>query len=197
MEYKKCWNCGSQNHENAEFCTVCNKILPILETNYFSLFEISEAFDLDYRQLDAFLFNKLKKFHPDRFANSSITEKQISRENTSLFNKVYSVLKEPMKRAAYLLKSKGCDSDDSTRKMPQSMLLEAMEWREKLEESLSECEELFDEIIKLESQKMSTMNECFQNNNYNKALDVFFELKFIIRFKNELNSKIEEYDNIV
>lgn len=102
--------------------------------NYFELmglprrFEVdSEALALNYRELQ-------RAIHPDRFANASDQEMRLSVQHASLINEAFSTLKNPLKRARYLLELSGVPLDDTDTQMPAEFLLEQMALREGLAE---------------------------------------------------------------
>ncbi|MCI0572919.1 MAG: Fe-S protein assembly co-chaperone HscB [Myxococcaceae bacterium] len=90
------------------------------------------ALERQYRELSL-------KLHPDRFAHADPRERRLSLEQTTGLNEAYKVLKEPVRRAFYLLKLEGVDlerEDGSSRgSMPLAFLEEVMALRERLEEA--------------------------------------------------------------
>jgi len=116
-----------------------NSRKPSLSINYFELFSFPESFDIDLKQLKARLREMQTKFHPDRFAGGSEEEKMTAVKNSSLLNDAFAVLSSPVKRANYILELNGVSLSED-RKIDQSILMEQIEIREKLE-SLGEIEE--------------------------------------------------------
>ena len=53
------------------------------------------------------------QLHPDKFAQSSSREKELSEEHSRQLNKAFRTLSEPLARAKYLLKLEGADKKGS------------------------------------------------------------------------------------
>ncbi len=100
--------------------------------NYFELLNISPAFTLDLSQLEKAYFAEQRKYHPDRFATKPPTEKHVAIQRSVDINNAYNMLKDPLKRAQYLLKTQGITvgTDKDTVKPSHALLMEVMEWRE-------------------------------------------------------------------
>ncbi|MBA8666887.1 Fe-S protein assembly co-chaperone HscB [Holosporaceae bacterium 'Namur'] len=185
-----CPHCShSTIHEN--FCSNCNKVIPIRALSYFDVFQLSENYNIDIKQLDIKLFELQKCFHPDKFINKSLREQNISLNNSALINQAYKVLKTPLLRAEYLLKLKGFDIDKE--EVPQYLLLESMEWRESLEasENESSIRQLLEEVSYKENNAYKLLTEYFIKELYNQALSIYIELKFYTRFKLEIINKLD------
>jgi molecular chaperone HscB len=77
------------------------------------------------------------RLHPDRFAQADVRERRLSLEQSTALNEAYKTLKDPSRRAFYLLKLHGVDLDredaGAQRDMPVEFLEEVMELREELE----------------------------------------------------------------
>ncbi|PIO67394.1 co-chaperone protein HscB family protein, partial [Teladorsagia circumcincta] len=80
------------------------------------------------------------KLHPDKFAQATEHEKEISDEHSRRLNESYKTLSEPLLRAKYLLKILG-ETDASGRDLDPSSLMEMMEWNERVAE-MSSADEL-------------------------------------------------------
>lgn len=94
---KSCWKCGSVI---AQECTLfcgspsCGAIqgLNEKECNYFKLFDIEEGFSLDTEQLEVAFKNLQRQLHPDKFAMSSLEERERSTFNSSFVNQAFQVI---------------------------------------------------------------------------------------------------------
>ena len=129
---KKCWNCNTIIGEH--FCTSCERIqLLDLSTNYFSFFKLPIKFHLDLDNLESKFYELSRKFHPDFFSQASETERRYSTERTSMLNDAYRNLKDPIKRAKYLLTLQGIKTEQKA-KTPPDLLAEIFELNEQIEE---------------------------------------------------------------
>lgn len=101
----------------------------------FEIFSISPAFDIDLAALEAEYFKAQRLFHPDRFIGKSPEERSQALQKSMDINKAYEVLKNPLKRAQYLLQLQniivGTDADSV--KPSHELLIEVMELREQLD----------------------------------------------------------------
>ena len=61
------------------------------ECNYFKLFDIEEGFSLDSEQLEVAFKNLQRQLHPDKFAMSSLEERERSTFNSSFVNQAFQV----------------------------------------------------------------------------------------------------------
>lgn len=130
---KQCWYCTTTTDEH--FCTSCDRIqLLDLSTNYFSFFKIPSKFHLNLSQLENKFYELSRKFHPDFFSQASEQEHRYSTERTSMLNDAYRTLKDPIKRANYLLTLQGFKAIGQQTKTPPDLLLEIFELNEQLEE---------------------------------------------------------------
>lgn len=103
--------------------------------NYFELFGLPEAFELDLKALSARYQALQKTLHPDRFAGASERERRISLQQAAQVNTAFQALKDPLARARYLLELQGAAVNDETNTIRDPEFLEQqMELREELAE---------------------------------------------------------------
>ncbi len=79
-----------------------------------------------------------KQLHPDRFAKAAPRERLAAVQKTTELNDAWRVLRDPVKRAEYLLKLEGLDVGDEKSqsvKVAPSLLMEMMELNEQLAEA--------------------------------------------------------------
>lgn len=103
--------------------------------NYFQLFGIEVSFDVDLNQLSQRYQALQKTAHPDRFAHASSQEQLVAVQKSAEINDGYQTLKEPMKRAEYLLTLRGVEMPSEQKSFSDnSFLMRQMELREMLAE---------------------------------------------------------------
>jgi len=104
--------------------------------NYFALFGLDPAFNIDLTTLED-RFRKIQsESHPDRFVSGTNAEKLQSMQTATTANEAYATLKNPAQRAAYLLGLQGINAlAETNTTMPASFLMQQMEWREALEDA--------------------------------------------------------------
>ena len=102
-----CWSCSVAHNDSTLFCPHCSKIQPAAAGDYFRVFGLERGFQIDLAALEQEFHRLSRKVHPDRFARSSETERQLSLADTALLNDAYRTLKDPLHRTEYLLKLEG------------------------------------------------------------------------------------------
>ncbi|MBF0144450.1 MAG: Fe-S protein assembly co-chaperone HscB [Magnetococcales bacterium] len=132
-----CWSCRGPCGE-ADFCPTCEAIQPpVAEADHFRVLGMERRFELDLAQLERNYRERQQRFHPDRFANRSATERRFSLEQVTRLNEAFQALKTPLGRADHLLAlyghvvPAGSDGGSGGASAPE-FLLEVMEWRERL-----------------------------------------------------------------
>jgi molecular chaperone HscB len=101
--------------------------------NHFELFNLPARFEIDAAALDAAYRDVQGQVHPDRFINGSGAEQRVAMQWATRANEAYQTLKNPQKRARYLVELNGVDlQTESNTAMPMDFLMQQMEWREEL-----------------------------------------------------------------
>jgi molecular chaperone HscB len=133
----ECWSCKADT-QGKPLCPACGHVAPRPPTaTYYDVFELSPRYDLDEGALEAKFRELSLKLHPDKYAQADPRERRLSLEQSSALNKAYKVLRDPLKRAFYLLSLHGIDLEDEegdhTVQMPHEFLLSMLEQRESLQ----------------------------------------------------------------
>jgi len=98
-----CWHCQSEV-SGEYFCDRCVKVQPVSkDTDYFTCFGFPRRLSIDLKKLEAKFYELSRAFHPDFYQNKSDTEQTISLSNAATLNTAYRTLRDPIKRAEYLL----------------------------------------------------------------------------------------------
>ncbi len=134
-----CWSCKGPVASSAPFCDTCAAVQPPGQADHFSRLGLRVTFELADRDLDLAYFALQRHLHPDRFANKSAREKSLSQQQATAINDAYETLKEPLRRADYLvhLKGMGVFPEGCNLVNDQMLLMESMELREALAEAES------------------------------------------------------------
>ncbi len=138
----ECWNCQAETH-GAAFCPACGRIGPRPPgATHFDVFGIAPGYDVELPALEKQYRELSLKLHPDRFAHAEARERRLSLEQTAALNEAWRVLKDPVRRAFYLLRLHGVNLEEEQAaeraKMPMEFLEEVMELRETLAEAAAE-----------------------------------------------------------
>ena len=107
--------------------------MDILKQNYFELFGLKVATRLNLKNLDEKFTLLQKQFHPDKFSNSSDTEKRIALQISSYLNDGYITLREYVTRIEYILKIKDFNTDENKTLFDREFLEEQIELNESIE----------------------------------------------------------------
>ena len=131
---KSCWSCKGPVKAGALFCATCKAVQPPAAVDHFARFGIAPDFDVDVAGLDKLYFDLQRQLHPDRFATKAPKERALSQQQATALNDGYETLKDPLKRADYLVHLKGVNvlPEGCNLVHDQSILIEAMEMRERL-----------------------------------------------------------------
>jgi molecular chaperone HscB len=141
-----CWSCAGALNEPTLFCPHCGKIQPATAGDFFQVFGLRRAFQIDLEALEREFHRLSRKLHPDRFARAGEQEREWSLANTALLNDAYRTLKDPLARTEYLLKLEGAeigeehagknrkDIGSDVSRVPADLLEEVFELNMQLEE---------------------------------------------------------------
>tara|TARA_B100000959_G_scaffold78854_1_gene83657 strand:+ start:3952 stop:4467 length:516 start_codon:yes stop_codon:yes gene_type:complete len=168
--------------------------------NYFELFDLETSFFISDSILKDSYRREIARFHPDKFASKTDSEKLQALQNTSLLNTAFESIKSPLNRASYLLKLEGVDPfDEKDTSMEQDFLTSQIELREELEliESKKETDQLEDFIDRIESHvqsKIEVISNAFKD--CNDVLEIkknVRELKFYEQLAKESSKIMNEW----
>lgn len=103
--------------------------------NYFELFGLPVSFRVDNAEL-AVRYRELQKVvHPDRFAAQGERSQRLSLQGATMVNEAFATLKDPLRRAQYMLSLKGLGSDGQSQTLNDpAFLMQQLELRESLAE---------------------------------------------------------------
>jgi len=114
-----------------------------LTQNYYDLFGLPVAFEVDLSALAARYRELQRIVHPDRHASGTDQQRRLSLQGATYLNEALGTLKDPLLRARYLLALRGVDPDGSSnRPMSPHFLMEQMALRERLAELRGEADPL-------------------------------------------------------
>jgi molecular chaperone HscB len=103
--------------------------------DHFTLLGVPRQYALDPRELEQAYLRCSRAVHPDYHTTTSPAEQAASLELCAALNTAYATLRDPFRRAEYLLTLYGGPSAEEHRQMPPEFLAEMLECREQLEEA--------------------------------------------------------------
>ena len=163
-------------------------------SQYFNLFQLEPSFNIDTEALEQTYRALAARFHPDKFASASAFEQKQAVMMSSTINDAYRTLKNPIDRAAYLLKSQNIDADapEHTSFSPE-FLMQQMEWRETLmdaqmEQNHDAIRALNQEIQEVQSNLYQDLQQAFEQQDYESAAQWVRHGRFLNKLHNEIAS---------
>src|SRR5688572_23515522 len=103
-------------------------------TDYFDLLGLPRQYAIDAEAVERNYLARSRELHPDYHQLAAASEQRASLELTAALNEAYATLRDPFKRAEYLLKLEGGPSASEHKQMPAEFLEEQLELRMEIEE---------------------------------------------------------------
>lgn len=182
-----CWSCAGPVEAAAVFCPTCKAVQPPRAADHFTRLGLPVAFDLDVAELDRRYFQAQRQLHPDRFATKTSRERAISQSQAVSLNEAYEALKEPLRRAVYLLELKGIAAAGEHTVKDPALLMEQMERREALNEAATPAAVDALAVAALADIKASeaSIAAAFAKNDFAKAHAETTRLKYLVKLAAE------------
>ncbi len=165
--------------------------------NHFELFQLPMRFDVDQAALSAAWREVQTQVHPDKFVHAGSAEQRVAMQWATRANEAYQVLKDPLKRAAYLCELGGAPLNvESNTAMPRAFLMQQMEWREQLQEvrasrDLAGLEALEAELQAGRKALLAAIGPLLDAGQFVEAAEQVRCLMFVARFGEEVAHTFE------
>ncbi|MEO8027757.1 MAG: Fe-S protein assembly co-chaperone HscB [Bryobacteraceae bacterium] len=122
------------------------------DREYFAFFGLPPNLTVDLDDLKARFYKLSREWHPDKFSRAPIEDQQRALDATAVINDGYRVLRDPIRRAEYVLSRNGFEiGEQKSKDVPPELLEEVFDLNMALEELRSGDE---DARPQLESAKM-------------------------------------------
>ncbi|WP_444902105.1 Fe-S protein assembly co-chaperone HscB [Microbulbifer sp. SSSA007] len=163
---------------------------------HFEIFGLEPTFELDRNALAARYRELQREFHPDKYASKSEREQLLAIQMAAQINEAHTVLRDPVQRAAYLLKLAGVEVPPEQTTADTEFLMQQMLLRERLEEvreqpdPASALEELAVEVQGLFRNEQKQFAEVFDAGKLVEAEGSLRKQQFLVK----LQSQIEELE---
>jgi molecular chaperone HscB len=171
-----------------------------LEKSFFEVFGLPESFDIDLGDL-ARLYRELQsQLHPDRHATAAEAQRRLSVQMTAHVNEAYQTLKDPLRRARYLLRLRGIEDSETDTRMDPEFLMEQMSLREALDDArggadpTAPLEKLRNEVSQAHEQRLQQLRDALAAGDAD-ALDHALALTRELQFLEKLLSEIEQLED--
>ena len=131
-----CFQCGAVLGAPPALCAACGAVQPFrADLSLFAVADLPETYDLDVQALRTQVFALQKGLHPDRFAHAEPTARRHSLEWSTRLHAALAILRDPLRRADYLLRRQGVDAlGEQVKVADPTLLMTQMIYRERLEE---------------------------------------------------------------
>ncbi len=184
-----CWSCKGPVARVNPLCETCGAVQPPGQLDHFHRLGLAASFDIDVAALDQLYFDLQRRLHPDRFVTRSSREKAISQLQATAINDAYETLKEPLRRADYLVHLRGMAvlPEGCNLVNDQELLIESMELREALADA-----ETVAEVDALSARANADIKLCiaqlsilFDNDDIEGACKLTTRLKYLKKLAEE------------
>jgi molecular chaperone HscB len=174
--------------------------LSSLSDSHFVLFGLPEQFAIDADSLDHAYRTVQAQVHPDRFAAAGDAQKRVAMQWATRANEAYQTLRDPLKRAKYLLHLRGVDvgAEDNTAMEP-AFLMQQMEWREAIEDAVhaknvDALDALSGELRDDERARLAKLAALIDSGSNQPAAEAVRQLMFIERVASDIETQIERLE---
>ncbi|CUR53715.1 Co-chaperone protein HscB [Serratia symbiotica] len=164
--------------------------------NYFILFRLPIFYSISNNLIRSRFQDLQRKFHPDRFYYQLEKERLIALKTTLILNKAYSILKDPLKRAEYILSLFNIDYHHKKNTIFDNIFLhtqielfdefDSIKNKKNMENSLIKFNIKLNNIIK---QNNIIMIQSLNNKQWEKAYNSLYKLRFL----KKLQQKTEKF----
>ena len=156
------------------------------QLSHFKKFSLPQSFTINLEDLEEKYIELQKENHPDNSSNE--TQAQI---NSILLNESYKILKNPIKRAIYLLKLENIKIEDerNTVKPDLITLQEILELREEVDANLRDAGKISALKKQIKEQiktKISNLENIFAAKNFDEAAQVTMAAKYLQKIIDDL-----------
>lgn len=169
-------------------------------TDYFQLFNLPQAFELDAAELLPRYRELQRQFHPDRFAAEPADVQRGAVQKAADINAAFATLKEPVARARHLLALAGhAVNIESATVSDTDFLMAQMDLREQLEEA-----DTLDLLAGLREDAQEWLDNLgrefaidYREADWSEAADTVRKMQFILRFIEEVReqeARLEDED---
>jgi molecular chaperone HscB len=150
-------------------CLHCHSIFPDERSlSHFDRLGLPTRFDLSREDIDRKYLAWSRELHPDFHATRGVADQHISLRLSASLNDAYSTLRDPFRRAEYLLHLLGGSTATEHREMPAGFLESILELRMEIEEAKeagddsTQIEDLADRIARERRTGMEEVARLFR-----------------------------------
>ncbi|MCW8125340.1 Fe-S protein assembly co-chaperone HscB [Microbulbifer halophilus] len=163
---------------------------------HFEIFGLEPGFEVDRKALAERYRELQREFHPDKYASKSDREQLLAMQYAAQINEAHGTLRDPVRRAGYLLKLAGVEVSPERTTSDAEFLMQQMMLRERLEEVRGEADpaaaldELSDEVHGLFASEQKHFAAVFADGDLDAGKDSLLKLQFL----GKLQKQVEELE---
>jgi len=175
-----------------------------LARNHFDLLGLPVAYEVDPDRLAERYHDLQRRLHPDRFAAAGERERRLSLQASTRINEAYQTLRDPLRRAQYLLGLlTGGDGAAAGTSADAAFLMEQMELREALAgarerpDPLAEVDAVIDRLAAQAAALTRALGERFAGagrEDLKAAEELVRKLQFVTKCRAEAERLAAELD---
>ncbi|MCA9555644.1 MAG: Fe-S protein assembly co-chaperone HscB [Myxococcales bacterium] len=192
-----CWSCGAERGVDF-FCPTCGKIQAASpKTTLFEALGLPARMRLERGDVDKAFREASRNVHPDRFAQAAPMERKLALQLTELVNQAHQTLRDPRRRAEYLLKAQGVEvGHDQARTRDRAFLMEMLELQERVDDTSDAAglEEMLKDA-KARTKHLLAGLEAYLDDGVGEqavAARAVEELRYLERLAERIDAKLEE-----
>ncbi len=171
-------------------------------TDYYAVLGIPRGLNLSVDDLQAHFYALSRELHPDRFMLKPEAERQRALDMSSALNDAYRTLKDPIKRAQYLLGLEGFDiGEQRSKDVPPELLEEVFELNMALEEmrggddsarpQLEQAEKNFAGMLAASDEELAAL---FVKYDAAQSRDVLAEIRNVLNRRKYIQNLVSEVE---
>jgi molecular chaperone HscB len=169
-------------------------------TDYFQLLEIPRTLNLSLDELQEQYYRLSRQLHPDRFMRKPAAEQQHALDLSSALNDAYRTLKDPIKRAQYMLSQEQFDiGEQRSKDVPPELLEEVFELNMALEEMRSGDDSARPQLEAAEKNFTGMLQEIdqllqslFEKYDQSQSRDVLAEIRGVLNRRKYILNLVSE-----
>lgn len=198
-----CWSCEKEGGKGP-FCASCKAVLPPeAADDRFAVLGLPRKFEVDLGAAEAAYKDLSRQLHPDRFAKADPRARKAALARTVEINDAWRTVKDPVKRAEYLLELAGFglagddrQTEEELRKTrqvaaPPTFLMEILELREELGEAQRARDAvkvafMADDMRGRAAEAMKTLGAALEAGKFEEGARALVALRYYQRFLDEV-----------
>ena len=169
-------------------------------TDYYELLGVPRSLNLSLDALQQRYYELSRQLHPDRFMQKPEAERQRALDMSSALNDAYRTLKDPIKRAQYLLTLEGFDiGEQRSKDVPPELLEEVFELNMALEEmrggddsarpQLEQAEKNFSDMLAESDQELAVLSAQYDGA---QSRDVLSQIRNLLNRRKYIHNLVSE-----